>query len=153
MDFSDLNVIIILSPSWFIEVHLWPSLGSVFLNGPSGRIDLMTIEMTHANFGACITICTIHPKIACYLLHYIPISTSHDGFNFSFLPRTIIAWNQLPSIIIVAPSLDAFRSRLFFFQLISSPVSHNPSTQLAFAIVQCTHKSHRLLYTPLLHSL
>ena len=29
---------------------------------------------------------------------YIPISTSHDAYNFSFLPRTIIAWNQLPSI-------------------------------------------------------
>ena len=43
---------------------------------------------------------------------YIPISTSHDAYKFSFLPRTIIAWNQLPSIIITAPSLDAFRSRL-----------------------------------------
>ena len=53
---------------------------------------------------------------------YIPISTSHDAYKFSFLPRTIIAWNQLPSIIVAAPSLDAF--------------------------VQCTHKSHSpLLYT------
>ena len=43
---------------------------------------------------------------------YIPISTSHDAYKLSFLPRTIIAWNQLPSIIIDAPSLDAFRSRL-----------------------------------------
>ena len=41
-----------------------------FLIGPSGRIDLVTIEMPYANFGARITICTIHPKNACYLLHY-----------------------------------------------------------------------------------
>ena len=58
---------------------------------------------------------------------YIPISTSHDAYKLSFLPRTIIAWNQLPSIIITAPSLDAFRSRLI-----------TPSTQLA--LVQCTPK-------------
>ena len=47
---------------------------------------------------------------------YIPISTSLDAYKFSFLPRTIIAWNQLPSIIITAPSLDAFRSRLITSQ-------------------------------------
>ena len=33
----------------------------------------------------------------------IPISTSHDAYKLSFLPRTIIAWNQLPSIIIDPP--------------------------------------------------
>ena len=47
---------------------------------------------------------------------YIPISTSHDAYKFSFLPCTIIAWNQLPSIIITAPSIDAFRSRLITSQ-------------------------------------
>ena len=47
---------------------------------------------------------------------YIPISTSHDAYKFSFLSRTILAWNQLPSIIIDAPSLDAFRSRLITSQ-------------------------------------
>ena len=40
---------------------------------------------------------------------YIPISTSHDAYKFSFLPH-LIAWNQLPSI--TTPSLEAFRSRL-----------------------------------------
>ena len=54
---------------------------------------------------------------------YIPISTSHDAYKFSFIPRTIIAWNQLPSIIIDAPSLDAFRSRL----ITSQPKSINPT--------------------------
>ena len=51
---------------------------------------------------------------------YILISTSHDAYKLSFLPRTIIAWNQLPSImimiIITAPSLEAFRSRLITSQ-------------------------------------
>ena len=54
---------------------------------------------------------------------YIPISTSHDAYKFSFLPCTIIAWNQLPSIIITDPSLDAFRSRL----ITSQPYSINPT--------------------------
>ena len=35
----------------------------------SDTIHLITIEMSHANVGACITICTIHPKNANYLLH------------------------------------------------------------------------------------
>ena len=47
---------------------------------------------------------------------YFPISTSHDAYKLSFLPHTIIAWNQLPSIIIDAPSLGAFRSRLITSQ-------------------------------------
>ena len=42
----------------------------------------MTIEMPHANFGACITICTIHPKNACYLLHYKKIVSS-TGISLS----------------------------------------------------------------------
>ena len=35
----------------------------------SDGMDLITIEMSHANFGACIIICTIHPNNANYLLH------------------------------------------------------------------------------------
>ena len=54
---------------------------------------------------------------------YIPISTSHDAYKFSFLPRTIIAWNQLPSIIITAPSLEAYRSIL----ITSQPQYINPT--------------------------
>ena len=34
-----------------------------FLIGRSYRVDLITIEMSHAKFGDCITICTIHPKM------------------------------------------------------------------------------------------
>ena len=40
-----------------------------FLIGHSYRMDLITIEMSYAKFGDCITICTIHPKNAYYLLH------------------------------------------------------------------------------------
>ena len=40
-----------------------------FLIGQSYRIDLITIEMSHAKFGDCITFCTIHPKNAYHLLH------------------------------------------------------------------------------------
>ena len=41
----------------------------------SDGMDLITIEMSHANFGACIIICTIHPKNASYLLHSKNVTT------------------------------------------------------------------------------
>ena len=41
----------------------------------SAGMDLITIEMAHANFGACIIICTIHPKNANYLLHSKSVTT------------------------------------------------------------------------------
>ena len=41
----------------------------------SDRMDLVTIEISHANFGVCITICTIHPKNAHYLLHSKSVTT------------------------------------------------------------------------------
>ena len=37
--------------------------------GQSYRMDLITVEMSHAKFGDCITICMIHPKHAYYLVH------------------------------------------------------------------------------------
>ena len=40
-----------------------------FVIGKSYRMDLISIEMSHAKFGVCITICTIYPKNAYYLLH------------------------------------------------------------------------------------
>ena len=40
-----------------------------FSIGQSYRMDLITIEVSHAKFGDCITICTIHPDNAYYLLH------------------------------------------------------------------------------------
>ena len=55
------------------------------------------------------------------------------------------AWKYIPISTLLQVSTHSVRD--------SSLVSHNPSTQLALALVQCTLKSHRLLYTPLLHSL
>ena len=40
-----------------------------FSIGQSDRMDLITIEMSHTNCGACLTICMAHPKNANYLLH------------------------------------------------------------------------------------
>ena len=45
----------------------------------SDGMDLITIEMSHANFGACIVSCTIHPKNANYLLHGESVTTCPDG--------------------------------------------------------------------------
>ena len=44
----------------------------------SDRIYLITIEMSHANFSACITIGRIHPKNATYLLHCKGPATRND---------------------------------------------------------------------------
>ena len=41
----------------------------------SDGMDLITIEMSHANFDACIIICTIHPNNANYLLHSKSVTT------------------------------------------------------------------------------
>ena len=51
-------------------------------------MDLITIEMSHANFGACIVICTIHPKNANYLLHSESVTTCPDG-NVTTCPNVI----------------------------------------------------------------
>ena len=41
----------------------------------SDGMDFITIEMSHSNVGACITICTIHPNNANYLLHSKSVTT------------------------------------------------------------------------------
>ena len=54
----------------------------------SDGMDLITIEMSHANFGVCIVICTIHPKNANYLLHSKSVTTCPDG-NVTTCPNVI----------------------------------------------------------------
>ena len=54
----------------------------------SDGMDLITIEMSHANFGACIVNCTIHPKNANYLLHSESVTTCPDG-NVTTCPNVI----------------------------------------------------------------
>ena len=59
-------------------------------------MDLITLEMSHANFGACIIICTIHPKNANYLLHSMIVTTCPDG-NVTTCPNVI----SLTKLVIV----------------------------------------------------
>ena len=54
----------------------------------SDNIYLITIEMSHANFGACITICTIHATNANYLLHCKSVTTCPNG-NVTTCPNVI----------------------------------------------------------------
>ena len=59
-----------------------------FSIGQSDRMDLITIERSHANFGVCIIICTIHPKNARYLLHCNSVTT-YSKANVTTCPNVI----------------------------------------------------------------
>ena len=37
---------------------------------------------------------------------------STDAYKFSFFPRTVVQWNNLPASIAMAPSLDQFKGGL-----------------------------------------
>ena len=54
----------------------------------SDRINLIIIEMSHANFGASNTICKIHPKNATYLLNCKSVTTCPKG-NVTTCPDVI----------------------------------------------------------------
>ena len=43
---------------------------------------------------------------------YAPILPHNDVYKFSFVPRTIIAWNALPPDVVACPSLNTFRVAL-----------------------------------------
>ena len=58
----------------------------------SDGMDLITIEMSHANFGACIIMCTIHPKNANYLLHSKSVTTCPNVISltkFAIVENTV----------------------------------------------------------------
>ena len=57
-------------------------------------------------------------------------SHTQDYRMFSFLPRTIREWNELPSEVVTAPSVDSFRSR------VTKHVLHNQLDRLASARLQ-----------------
>ena len=66
----------------FVRGHLgkWPPSRII------DRMDLIIIEMSPANFGACITIFTIHPKHARYVLHCNSVTTCpNDGSLTKFV--------------------------------------------------------------------
>ncbi len=54
----------------------------------SDRMDLINIEMSHANVGVCVTICTIHPSDARYLRHCSSVTTYPKG-NVTTCPDVI----------------------------------------------------------------
>ena len=98
-DFSNFKILILtkqLTNSatfvWLDEVkciHSWPSWKmAAILDFRLTNLDLITIEMAHANVGACIIICTIHPKNANYLLHSKSVKTCPDG-NVTTCPNVI----------------------------------------------------------------
>ncbi|CAC5413042.1 unnamed protein product [Mytilus coruscus] len=43
------------------------------------------------------------------------VSTSTDAYKYSFIPRTIVDWNQLPESAIRAPTTDTFRVCVWAF--------------------------------------
>jgi hypothetical protein len=43
---------------------------------------------------------------------FIQIRTRIEAYKMTFFPRTIVQWNLLPAQTVMAPSLDAFKSRL-----------------------------------------
>ena len=88
-DFS-LFKTLILTLKYMNSANLGPALSSdIYLSvailengrhlgcsiGQCDRMDLITIEMSHAIFGVCITMCTIHPRNARYLLHCNSVTT------------------------------------------------------------------------------
>ena len=59
-----------------------------FSIGKYVRMDLTTIEMLHAIFGACITIFTIHPNNVNCLLHN-NIVTTYPNDNVTTCPNVV----------------------------------------------------------------
>ena len=60
----------------------------VFPIGQSNIMDLVTIELSHANFGACTKIATILPKNAHCMLHCNNVTTCPNG-NVTACPNVI----------------------------------------------------------------
>ena len=126
----------------------WHNTSSV--TGMLSQLDLAPLARRRANTCLCMMYMVAHTPVGdpwtpwltfaqrktwgSHAWKYIPISTSHDAYKFSFLPCTITAWN----IIIAGPSLEAFRSRLITSQPKSINPTRSPDTK--------SHSS--LLYTP-----
>ncbi|XP_072021297.1 uncharacterized protein [Amphiura filiformis] len=41
--------------------------------------------------------------------NFIPITTNKDCFKFSFIPRTLVDWNNLPSNLTIIPDKEHFK--------------------------------------------
>ena len=43
---------------------------------------------------------------------YTIFSSRHDYYKYSFFPRTVIAWNQLPDMRVKDSTLEAFKTKI-----------------------------------------
>ena len=43
---------------------------------------------------------------------YTIFSPRHDYYKYSFFPRTVIAWNQLPVMTVKVSTLEAFKTKI-----------------------------------------
>ena len=60
--------------------------------------------------------------------HCMAFHIPHSNTNyrkFSFFPRSIVEWNYLPSLVVLSPSIDVFRSRVATIEYNSIP--HMPA--------------------------
>ena len=101
-----------------------------FLIGPSGRIDLVTIEMPYANFGACITICTIHPKNACYLLHY---NLSLDAYIDKRIGKAASTLALLTARVWTSPKQSVKTKMVVYNACVTSTLMYGSETWTAYA--------------------
>ena len=46
---------------------------------------------------------------------FLQYQTFIDAYKYSFLPRTVIEWNDLPSEIVNSQSLDSFKQSLYSY--------------------------------------
>ena len=71
-----------------------------FSIGKSCRMDLITIEMSHAKFGDCITICTIHPKNNTICSTVGLSVTTYPKANITTRPNVIALTKFVPLVIV-----------------------------------------------------
>jgi hypothetical protein len=92
--------------------HLgWPTLQQ---RRSEARLALM-YKMVHGlvaiNIGLYVTPVLRHTRHT-HPYSFIQIQPRLEAYRMSFFPRTIVEWNQLPSEVVTAPTIDAFKSHL-----------------------------------------
>ena len=119
-----------IRPLWWIKMYLFVAildngrhLG--FSIDQSDGMDLISIAMSHANFGACIIICTIHPKNANYLLHSMSVTTC---------PKATVT--TCPNVI----SLTKFQITPFFFHMAYFCRARDDSHEITRGMLTCNTK-------------
>ena len=77
-----------------------------------------------------------------------------DAYRFSFFPATVTLWNNLPTAVVLSPSVDSFKNHVAAVRLTSNDFNQ-PSPQLpVFRLhwaYHCTSCFYLQLYTCCLH--